>query len=63
VTHENLLPQVYHELRKLAHAKLACENPHPKLNATALVHEAFLKLGGEAARDRGARTTSLFRPS
>lgn len=47
MTPENLLPQVYHELRKLAQAKLACENPGRTLNATALVHEAFLKLGGE----------------
>jgi RNA polymerase sigma factor (TIGR02999 family) len=42
-----LLPQVYHELRKLAAAKLANENPGHTLDATALVHEAFLKLGGE----------------
>lgn len=43
----DLIPQVYHELRKLAQSKLACENPAHTLNATALVHEAFLKLGGE----------------
>lgn len=42
-----LLPQVYGELRKLAAAKLAGENAGHTLNATALVHEAFLKLGGE----------------
>lgn len=42
-----LLPQVYDELRKLAAAKLAGENPGHTLDATALVHEAFLKLGGE----------------
>jgi RNA polymerase sigma factor (TIGR02999 family) len=42
-----LLPQVYNELRKLAAAKLASENPGHTLDATALVHEAFLKLGGE----------------
>ena len=42
-----LLPQVYGELRKLAQAKLAGENPGHTLDATALVHEAFLKLGGE----------------
>jgi RNA polymerase sigma factor (TIGR02999 family) len=47
MTPENLLPQVYHELRKLAQAKLAGENPGHTLNATALVHEAFLKLGGD----------------
>jgi RNA polymerase sigma factor (TIGR02999 family) len=42
-----ILPQVYDELRRLASAKLAAENPGHTLNATALVHEAFLKLGGE----------------
>jgi hypothetical protein len=45
--HVDLLPQVYAELRKLAQAKLAGENPGHTLNATALVHEAFLKLGGD----------------
>jgi RNA polymerase sigma factor (TIGR02999 family) len=47
MTPAELLPQVYHELRKLAAARLADENPGHTLNATALVHEAFLKLGGE----------------
>jgi RNA polymerase sigma factor (TIGR02999 family) len=47
MTPGELLPQVYHELRKLAAAKLACERPGHTLNATALVHEAYLKLGGE----------------
>jgi RNA polymerase sigma factor (TIGR02999 family) len=42
-----LLPLVYGELRKLAAAKLAGEKPGHTLDATALVHEAFLKLGGE----------------
>lgn len=42
-----LLPQVYDELRRLAAAKLASERRGQTLNATALVHEAFLKLGGE----------------
>jgi RNA polymerase sigma factor (TIGR02999 family) len=43
----DLLPLVYDELRKLAAAKLAREKPGHTLEATALVHEAFLKLGGE----------------
>jgi RNA polymerase sigma factor (TIGR02999 family) len=43
----DLLPQVYDELRQLAAAKLASEKPGQTLDATALVHEAFLKLGGE----------------
>jgi RNA polymerase sigma factor (TIGR02999 family) len=42
-----LLPQVYDELRKLASAKLASEKPGHTLDATALVHEVFLKLGRE----------------
>ena len=42
-----LLPHVYDELRKLAAAKLASEKPGHTLDATALVHEVFLKLGGE----------------
>lgn len=41
---EKLLPLVYDELRKLAAAKLALENPGQTLQATALVHEAFLRL-------------------
>jgi RNA polymerase sigma factor (TIGR02999 family) len=41
------LPLVYDELRRLAAAKLAHEDAGHTLDATALVHEAFLKLGGE----------------
>ena len=41
-----LLPLVYDELRKLAAAKLAQENPGQTLQATALVHEAYLRLLG-----------------
>jgi RNA polymerase sigma factor (sigma-70 family) len=43
---EKLLPLVYDELRKLAAAKLAQEKPGQTLNATALVHEAYLRLAG-----------------
>jgi RNA polymerase sigma factor (TIGR02999 family) len=39
-----LLPLVYDELRKLASAKLAQERPGQTLQATALVHEAFLRI-------------------
>jgi RNA polymerase sigma factor (TIGR02999 family) len=39
-----LLPLVYDELRKLAAAKLAQERPGQTLDATALVHEAYLRL-------------------
>ena len=41
---EQLLPLVYDELRKLATAKMASENPGQTLQATALVHEAYLRL-------------------
>lgn len=42
-----LLPLVYDELRKLAAAKLAQEKPGQTLQATALVHEAYLRLVGK----------------
>jgi len=42
-----LLPLVYEELRQLAAAKMARENPGQTLQATALVHEAWLRLGGD----------------
>jgi RNA polymerase sigma factor (TIGR02999 family) len=41
---EQLLPLVYEELRKLAAQKLAQEKPGQTLEATALVHEAYLRL-------------------
>jgi len=41
---EELLPLVYEELRQLAAARLAGENPGQTLQATALVHEAYLRL-------------------
>ena len=41
---EQLLPLVYEELRKLAAAKLAQEKPGQTLQATSLVHEAYLRL-------------------
>ena len=43
---EQLLPLVYSELRKLAAQKMAQENPGQTLQATALVHEAYLRLVG-----------------
>jgi len=42
-----LLPLVYDELRKLAAAKMAAEAPGHTLDATALVHEAYLRLVGD----------------
>jgi RNA polymerase sigma factor (TIGR02999 family) len=43
---EELLPLVYDELRQLAAARLAGERPGQTLQATALVHEAYLRLVG-----------------
>jgi DNA-directed RNA polymerase specialized sigma24 family protein len=47
---EQLLPLVYQELRSLAAARLAQENPGQTRQATALVHEAFLRLVGSDRR-------------
>jgi RNA polymerase sigma factor (TIGR02999 family) len=49
---EQLLPLVYDELRKLAARKLAQEKPGQTLDATSLVHEAYVRLVG---RPSGAR--------
>ena len=53
---EQLLPLVYDELRKLAAQKMAQESPEHTLQATALVHEAYLRLvapaGGYASAGR-----------
>src|SRR6476620_7429959 len=53
---EQLLPLVYDELRKLAAARLAHENPGQTLQATALVHEAYLRLVGPAGPAAPGRT-------
>lgn len=45
---EQLLPIVYDELRKLATAKLANEPPGQTLQATALVHDAYLRIVKQA---------------
>jgi RNA polymerase sigma factor (TIGR02999 family) len=47
-----LLPLVYDELRKLAAQKLAREKPGQTLEATALVHEAYLRLVGKGEGQR-----------
>ena len=47
-----LLPLVYDELRKLAADRLANEKPGQTLQATALVHEAYLRLTGDASPAR-----------
>src|SRR6186997_2065851 len=53
---EKLLPLVYDELRKLAAAKLAAEKPGQTLQATALVHEAYVRLvDGQQAQHWNSR--------
>jgi RNA polymerase sigma factor (sigma-70 family) len=66
---EELLPLVYEELRKLAAAKLAQEKPGQTLQATALVHEAYLRLVGREEKSEvrgqksdGSQLTSDLRP-
>lgn len=48
---ERILPLVYDELRKLAAAKMARESQGQTLQPTALVHEAWLRLGGDQQTD------------
>ncbi len=50
---EQLLPLVYEELRKLAAQKLAQEKPGQTLQATALVHEAYLRLVASPGSESG----------
>jgi RNA polymerase sigma factor (TIGR02999 family) len=53
---EQLLPLVYEELRQLAAARLAQEQPGQTLQPTALVHEAYLRLvGGDQPQDWAGR--------
>lgn len=56
---ETLLPELYDELRRLAEARLAAERPGGTLQATALVHEAYLRLidktGGASAQQWDGR--------
>jgi RNA polymerase sigma factor (TIGR02999 family) len=53
---EQLLPLIYDELRRLAAQRLAQEKPDQTLQATALVHEAFLRLvGGDRAQRWNSR--------
>lgn len=46
---DELLPLVYEELRKLARARMQRERPGQTLQATALVHEAYLRIVGDDA--------------
>jgi RNA polymerase sigma factor (TIGR02999 family) len=55
-----LLPLIYNELRQLATQKLAEEKPGQTLQATALVHEAYLRLVGPANVDGFANRRHFF---
>ena len=57
---EQLLPLVYRELRELARSKLRRERPDHSLQATALVHEAFLRLVGSNEANRNWNGRSHF---
>lgn len=57
---DKLLPLVYDELRKLAAAKLAREKPGQTLQATALVHEAYLRLMGNTGANSFAHQRHFF---
>jgi RNA polymerase sigma factor (TIGR02999 family) len=48
---EKLLPLVYEELRHLAAQKMSQERPGQTLQATALVHEAYIRLVGEQVQN------------
>ncbi|WP_145433020.1 ECF-type sigma factor [Lacipirellula limnantheis] len=54
---DQLLPLVYEELRRLAAAKLNHEKPGQTLQATALVHEAYLRLVGKSGSPEAFRET------
>jgi len=57
---ERLLPLVYDELRKLATSRLKQEKPGQTLQATALVHEAYLRLVGPDESQRWANRAHFF---
>jgi RNA polymerase sigma factor (TIGR02999 family) len=53
---DELLPLVYQELRRLAARKMSQESPGQTLQATALVHEAYIKLVGAETQNFSGRT-------
>jgi RNA polymerase sigma factor (TIGR02999 family) len=55
-----LLPLVYDELRRMAAIRLANEKPGQTLDATALVHEAYLRLVGDGQRQNWDRRGHFF---
>ena len=57
---EELLPLVYDELRRLAAVRIAHERPGQTLQATALVHEAYLRLVGDEPRTQWEHRGHFF---
>ena len=57
---DQLLPLVYDELRRLAAQRLADERPGQTLQATALVHEAYLRLVGPGEPDPASGTAAAI---
>ena len=57
---DELLPLIYAELRRLAAAKMAREQPGHTLQATALVHEAWMRLVDENGRARFENRAHFF---
>jgi len=57
---EELLPLVYEELRRLAAHRMAQEAPGQTLQATALVHEAWLRLVGHGNKARFQNRAHFF---
>lgn len=53
---DKLLPLIYDDLRRLAAAKLARERPGQTLQPTALVHEAWIRIGRDCDREWNGRT-------
>ena len=59
---DQLLPLVYDELRRLAAQRLAHERPGQTLQATALVHEAYVRLVGSGEPPRLGRAPAISSP-
>ncbi len=59
---EQLLPLVYEELRRLAAQRVSLEKPGQTLQATALVHEAYLRLVGGARATAAGTVAAIFLP-
>ncbi|MCA9217904.1 MAG: RNA polymerase subunit sigma, partial [Planctomycetales bacterium] len=57
---EQLLPLIYHELREVAQAKLRNERAGHTLQATALVHEAYLRLVGNGGEGQSWNNRGHF---